>query len=251
MSKKINRDLKVITKELHAAMKREATNIIAIGALLIEAHNQLGHGGWLPWLAENFDSSVSTAENYMNAARFAAKFPTVGNLRLRPTALYVLGNDLDLENFDRKTINAILSEAKNKWVNAERVREIAQSLQKPKPQSPKTIEEEERAAETTEQAEADDIIDGPPPELPPAPEATVHDVILPSFDQAVRTLANLQTKPLEKFTGTRHRAHDIRAIGDFLHHVADVIDKLKREVTKPDVADVRDAKKQLRPMRPQ
>jgi hypothetical protein len=229
MSKKINRDRKVITKELHVALKREAADVIAIGALLIEAHNQLGHGGWLPWLAENFDSSVSTAENYMNAARFAAKFPTVGNLRLRPTALYVLGNDLDLENFDRKTINAIFREAETKWVNADRVSEIAKSLQKPKP--PKTIEEieAETAAEAAVQAETDDIVDGPPPELPPAPEATIHDVILPSFDQAIKTLANPQTKSLEKFAGTAHRAHDLRAIADFLKAVADMIERQKLE----------------------
>ena len=68
MSKKISRDLKVITKELHAALKREAADIVAIGDLLIEAHAQLEHGEWLPWLAENFGSSVSTADNYMAAA---------------------------------------------------------------------------------------------------------------------------------------------------------------------------------------
>jgi hypothetical protein len=73
---------------LHAALKREAADIIAIGDLLIEAHNQLDHGEWLPWLAENFGSSVSTADNYMAAARLAAKYPSIGNLRLRPTALY-------------------------------------------------------------------------------------------------------------------------------------------------------------------
>ena len=54
------------------------------------------------------------------------------------------------------------------------------------------------------------------------------DVILPSFDQAIRTLANLQTKQLEKFTDTKHEAHDIRAIGDFLHNVADMIEKLRK-----------------------
>ena len=197
MSKKIKRDLKVITNELHAAQKREAADVIAIGKLLNEAKEQLlEHGEWLPWLAENFDSSVSTAENYMNAARFAAKFPTVGNLRLRPTALYLLGGEL--EHFDRKTINAILRESETKWVNADRVREIAEALRpEPEPEPEPTLEEIKSA-----QAEADDIVDGPPPENPPAPEATVHDVILRPFDQAIKTLANLQTKSLEKFAAT-------------------------------------------------
>jgi hypothetical protein len=204
MSKKINRDLKVTTKELHTALKRETTDIIAIGDLLVEANAQLDHGEWLPWLAENFGSSVSTADNYLAAARLAAKFPTVANLRLRPTALYVLGHDLASPSglYDRKAIRAIFSEAKTKWVNAQRAREIALLLQKPK--SCETIEEmkAKTADETAAQAETDDILDGPPPELPASPEATVHDVILPPFDQAIKTLANLQTKSLEKFAAT-------------------------------------------------
>jgi hypothetical protein len=206
-------------------MKREATDIIA---LLIEAHDQLGHGRWLPWLAENFDSSLSTAENHMNAARFAAKFPTVGNLRLRPTALYVLGHDLASPSglYDRKAIKAISLEAETKWVNAERAQEIARSLQTLKPSQ--TIEEmkAKAAAEAAAQAEAEDILDGPPPGLPPAPEPSVPDVISPSFDRAIKTLANLRTKSLEKFTGTEHhKADDLRAIADFLNDVANAIER--------------------------
>jgi Protein of unknown function (DUF3102) len=236
MSKKIKRDLKVITKELHAAQKREAADVIAIGKLLNEAKDLLEHGEWLPWLAENFGSSDSTAENYMNAARFAAKFPTVGNLMLRPTALYALGNDLD-QDFDCKTIDAILREAETKWVTADRVWEIAEELMpqpEPKPAPEPTLEEieaERATAETAAQAEIDDILDGPPPELPPAPKATVQDVILPSFEQAIKTLTNLQTKSLEKFAGTAHRVHDIRAIADFLHGVADLIDRQQKQIS--------------------
>jgi hypothetical protein len=236
VTSKITRDLKVITKELQTALTRETADIIAIGKLLDEANEQLEHGEWLPWLAENFGSSVSTADNYMAAARFAAKFPTVGNLRLRPTALYVLGHDLASPSglYDCKAIRAIFSEAKTKWVNEKRAREIAEALQKPKPEPIPTLEEikaKRAAAKTAEQAEADAIIDGPPPELPPAPEATAHDVILAPFDQAVKTLANLQTKSLEKFAGTAHRALDIRAIADFLHGVANVIDRQQKQTS--------------------
>jgi hypothetical protein len=235
MSKKIDRDLQVIAKELHAAVKRETTDIIAIGDLLIEANEQLDHGEWLPWLEENFGSSISTASNYMKAARFAAIFPTVVNLKLRPTALYQLGDDFDLEpdlrDFDRKTINAILREAQTKWVNADRVREIAEAL-KPKPEPALEELEAARAAATAaEQDEIHAILDGPPPELPPAPEAIVRDVILPSFDQAIKTLANLQTKSLGKFAGTAHGAHHIRAIADFLRGVANVIDRQEKHIS--------------------
>jgi hypothetical protein len=230
VSKKIKRQIKTILAELQTAMKREATNIIAIGDLLIEAHAQVKHGEWLDWLCENFERSTSTAENYMNAARFAAKFPMVGNLKLRPSALYLLGGDLAN---DRKAIRAILSAAETEWITAERAREIAY----PKPPPPTIAEieaeqgktaDEAEAEEVEEQAEVDSILDGPPPELPAAPEATVHNPILPSFDQTIKTLAFLQTKLLDSFADTAHSPDDIRAIGDFLHRVADTIQqKLK------------------------
>jgi hypothetical protein len=126
--KKINRDLKVITRELHAAMRREATDIIAIGTLLLEARSQLKYGKWLPWLEAHFGASDSSADNYMNAARFARKFPTVGNLKLRPTALYVLGHDLEYPSglFDHRALKKIFSAAETTWVNGGRVKEIAE-----------------------------------------------------------------------------------------------------------------------------
>ena len=66
------------------------TDVINIGNLLLEAKEQLKHGEWLPWLKANFGSSIRSAQNYMAAARFAAKYATVAHLRLRPTALYLL-----------------------------------------------------------------------------------------------------------------------------------------------------------------
>jgi hypothetical protein len=225
MSKNINRDLKLIARDLRVAMKREATNVIAIGTLLLEARKQLRYGKWTPWLVENFGASDSSADNYMNAARFARKFPTVGSLKLRPTALYVLGDRYPSELFDRKALKKIFLEAETEWVDRNRAREIAEALRP-------TFEEE-----------IDDILDGPPPELPPAPDAaTVHDVVLPSFDQAVTTLSNLATKSLAKFAGTTvHSADDIRAVADFLRDVADAIDKAKPTLAPSVVTTLRPA----------
>jgi Protein of unknown function (DUF3102) len=76
MSKVKRRSITVIAHELQAAVKREATDVIAIGALLLEAREEIDHGDWLPWLATNFGSSESTANNYMNAARFAVEIHT-------------------------------------------------------------------------------------------------------------------------------------------------------------------------------
>ena len=127
------RGIERITRELQTALKREAIDIVAIGRLLIEARAKLEHGEWLPWLAENFGSSISTADNYMVAARFAAKFPTVANLKLRPSALYMLGHDLEhpCGLFDRRAMRAILRAAKTQWISGDQARDIAEELQPP------------------------------------------------------------------------------------------------------------------------
>ena len=234
MSRKIKRSMEAIAEQLQAVMKRETTDIIAIGDLLLEAKDyQLDHGEWLPWLEKNFGSSVGTAENYMAAARLAARIPNVANLKLRPTALYLLGRELDDPDgfYNREAVAAILKAAETESVNAGRAEEIATSLQPPEP----TIEEVEAEAEATDAEEAkrseiDDILDGPPPELPPAPEATVHDVILPPFDQALGTLALLQTKPLVSFVATTHEPDRIKKVIIFLQQVADAIEKRRRAI---------------------
>ena len=214
------RKLGVITGELQSAMKAETTSIIAIGNLLIEAQEQLDHGEWLPWLAANFSSSISTAQNYMRAANFAAKFPTVANLKLRPSALYWLGY------YNQNVIEAALKEAETKWVTDDCVREIERALRpKLELESAPAKTEAEIEAEKKEQTEIDTILAGLPPELPPAPEPAAPDLFTPPFDQAIKTLRALQTKPLNKFTSTAHKRGDIRAVRDFLHEVADLIDR--------------------------
>jgi hypothetical protein len=57
------------------------------------------------------------------------------------------------------------------------------------------------------------------------------DLILSPFDQAIKTLASLQTKPLDNFVDTAHKPDDIRAIGDFLHRVADTIQQKQKSKT--------------------
>ena len=223
MTRKIKRAIEAIADDLAAALKREASDVVAIGGLLIEAQDQLDHGQWLPWLETNFGSSIRTADNYMNAARLTAKLESVSNLKLRPTALYLLGSKLDGQDplFSPEAIKAILKVAASEWVNADRAREIAKSLL-PLPPPPGTVEEVE--AEVA-RSEIDAVLDGPPPELPPAPIAEVHDVILPPFDSAVATLAQLQTKPLASFIGTAHAPDRIAGVVAFLEAVIDAMAK--------------------------
>jgi hypothetical protein len=134
------RDLKAIATDLQTAMRRESTSIIDIGRLLTEANQQLDHGQWLPWLKENFAGCASTAHNYMAAAALAVKFPTVGNLKLRPSALYWLaryvsnGKPLCREGGSIATVtssdafDAIAREAEPHGVGEERAIEIVLAL---------------------------------------------------------------------------------------------------------------------------
>ncbi len=48
------------------------------GKLLIAKKQELGHGNWLPWLAENITAfGYDTANDYMKAARYLEKYPNL------------------------------------------------------------------------------------------------------------------------------------------------------------------------------
>jgi Protein of unknown function (DUF3102) len=66
--------------ELRAAIEHEhacaieayrdaVLHAIRAGDLLLQAKARVGHGGWLPWLADNFPASTRTAQGYMRLAR--------------------------------------------------------------------------------------------------------------------------------------------------------------------------------------
>jgi hypothetical protein len=229
MSKKMPRDIELINGELKNVLTREANDVVTVGNLLTEARSQIDHGHWLSWLEANFSLSIRSAENYMLASNFAAKYETVANLKLRPSALYLLGREIDDPDtlINKKALKAIFKEAEVKWVSATRANDIALSLFAPPPKAIVEIDEIMAA----EEAEIEDLLDGPPPELPPAPDTTTHDVILPPFEQAIKTLSSLQSKPLGKFSDTACKPDDIRAIGKFLSEVADAIDRKWRAQT--------------------
>lgn len=60
-----------IRREHDAAQAKFASAVehaVRCGELLAEAKAQVRHGGWLPWLAENFPASARTAQGYMRLA---------------------------------------------------------------------------------------------------------------------------------------------------------------------------------------
>ena len=233
---KVARDIKVIEGDLQIALKREIADVIAIGDLLLEAQDQLEHGEWLPWLEINFAASIRTAQNYMSAARFASKYATVAHLKLKPTALYLLGR----EGTPLDEIEIILKAAETEWVDYDRAYEIINEIHEERRREPPPDDKEHKSAEAqamerlhdrvTEgratQDEAEAILDGSPPEVPPAepspsPGAVVTNFALASFDEAVGTLLRLRTKALSNFNVSKHSPVELEAVIEFLQAVYD------------------------------
>lgn len=108
-----------------------ATRCVArMGALLIEAKEELGHGSFGPWLRFQFGWSWATANNYMNTWRVIARWPTAANLD--HSTLYLLTGKVPddvkaevIENgYDASTAREIIFERAAEDWQAE-VRELA------------------------------------------------------------------------------------------------------------------------------
>lgn len=52
-----------------AAMRQSLSHALAAGDMLVEAKSLVGHGEWLPWLAENCPIPTRTAQLYMRLAK--------------------------------------------------------------------------------------------------------------------------------------------------------------------------------------
>lgn len=92
---KNRRLLDEIADEIH---EYKRIDLFVVGDLLLEAkaacEDSFGYGHWGDWLADNFDWSQDTAENYINVARLVARFPKpLRNLRLANTTFYALGRE--------------------------------------------------------------------------------------------------------------------------------------------------------------
>jgi hypothetical protein len=80
------RSLDDIASDIHSLRR---SNLFEVGDLLLEAKEQ--HlGEFLPWLEEQFEWSVSSAENYMRASKLRTAFPNIGNMKLARTTIYAL-----------------------------------------------------------------------------------------------------------------------------------------------------------------
>jgi hypothetical protein len=210
------RNLATIVVEIKKSLRNDIGNIIKRGELLQEAKDQLEHGQWLPWLEENFDMGERSAQRAMLVAEFAAKYDNLTDLQLTKGVLY----ELSSEDYSEEVIKAVLKEAESKLVNDDKLYDIYNELCPPEPEpTEEGIPETDERAEA--EAEAEEILDGDPPDLPPTAEPPAPtDFTLAQFDKAVKSLAELHTKSVSKFVGTDHSADDLKKIADFLCAVA-------------------------------
>jgi hypothetical protein len=216
--------------------------VIESGELLLEAQEQQEYGDFLEWVEENFDGSFSTAYNHMAAAKLAARFPTVGNLRLRASALYTLGLSIEGGRWDQAVIDAIFAEAEVTWVNADRAQEIWDLHNK--------TEEDETEEETDDTTDDDDtgndddtgddddgddgadeakkIAGGPPPDLPPPQAQPTGRAEEMWHSQTIDRCMTMSTKPFATFIAMAGRVPDIIKISQFMAALAEHLAKEKR-----------------------
>jgi hypothetical protein len=101
-------------------------NVFAIGALLLEA-KETHPGEFLDWLHENEQEfgSVSSAERYMDAARLAARFVNLTNLKVAKTTIYALvAFDKDHPKLTEIAIGTLAAQTKGARLRADDAKEI-------------------------------------------------------------------------------------------------------------------------------
>lgn len=128
-----NRTLAVIADDIRSALKFDTANAIRIGNLLIEARAKVKkHGRWLPWLKQEFSISDRTAQKYTKAAKFVAKYELSSDLKLSPSALYLLSEDAAWNWCDKddraRATTAVLRAAATEYIEQERAQEIINQI---------------------------------------------------------------------------------------------------------------------------
>jgi hypothetical protein len=220
-------ELDRIAGQLRTILRRETTDVILAGKLLIESREHLNHGEWQPWLAEHFDLNLRTAQNYVAAAEYVAR--QIGNVadfsNLSPTVLYELAAG---HYYNKEEEAEILAATRKGRVDQDAAYAICEKLAPPDDDDADDGDDREADGEGDKDAEEappdpeiEAILDGPPPDvLPPAP-ITPPDFTLRAFDQAVNTLRTLITKSAERFAATVHTTDDLESVESFIRAVAD------------------------------
>ena len=127
------------TAEIRKLIGHAAQNIIDIGSRLIEVKDALPHGDFGKWLGKEFGWKEQTARNMMNVAR-TFKNPNFGDLKIAPSALYLLASPSTPEPIRQEFVEKAAKD--EKVTHAEVKRALA-----PLPEPPAPRPEEPHEAE--------------------------------------------------------------------------------------------------------
>jgi len=235
------RPLAKIEADLEAAFRREAKGPIEIGGLLIEAKEQLdAHGKWLPWLVAKFPHSVRTAQDYMSAARFAAKYAMIAHLKITAGGLYALARIDSRDSYPNgaEIIKTALQEAESTWIGSDRVDDIDCMLNPPDPEppdpdpgpSPSPSPSPSDGDDDGDGDDDDDADDRPPPPAPP-PLNPKQARLVRDFDDAIAAFKKLVTKRAAEFVAAGAPSVDLELIANFLLQIAKERSRAKEEET--------------------
>lgn len=83
-------DLRATPESIRKSIHKSLAKIVAIGNELIFANDKIEHGSFVPWVEKEIGIPIRTAQNYMNAARFAAEHKNEIISFLPPTTIYRL-----------------------------------------------------------------------------------------------------------------------------------------------------------------
>jgi len=202
-----NRTLADVADELHAALRRETQDILTVGSLLIEAKAHVRHGEWLSWLKQQFCMSDRSAQKYMKAAEFAVKNELGSDLKLSPSALYLLSEDCSWGKGHgrREATDAVIKAAKERRVGYDRTKEIID----------KTIAEISAAEDAKSK-----ITDARGHEKAKS-KANARDELVFNFTTIVLELHRItKNKPGKRFVKTLVPADDLARLGKLLTDIA-------------------------------
>jgi hypothetical protein len=66
-------ELKQLAAQVRTVLRRQTSDVILLGNLLIKSRKYLEHGDWQDWLVTNFEFSYQSALNYVSAAEYVER----------------------------------------------------------------------------------------------------------------------------------------------------------------------------------
>ena len=79
-------------EQIFSYQRRMASDVVAIGCLLLDVKEKLEHGQFTAWIKHYFGWSQQTASNMMRAGEMFGKLPNFGDLTIDTSAVYLLAS---------------------------------------------------------------------------------------------------------------------------------------------------------------